>query len=244
MQIRPALSLLGAVAVAVALPACSITGDEAPEPLPSFRLYPETRIEADCSWTPSPLCSWSASGVLTDLSLRRAGSPPPAPGYDFLRLAFASDADTANAFELPDLTPTDVPLVTGRQYDVVLGGRPTPVGGFVSLLVTDDDGLAFYGSSVPSLPDSGTLPLLDGWTFGLEPTKYGSRVGMCELQATPLRLTVEHGNQRLRLVQGKSGQLGPYTVQVRVAEELDFSDYNCTDPYFTGLSVIIRRGTR
>ncbi|MDT0633203.1 hypothetical protein RQM47_16740 [Rubrivirga sp. S365] len=231
--------LLLVSAVVLALPSCSLTDREAPEPLSSFRLYPETPLRFDCG-SSSPLCSWSASGALTDLSLQRKGGDQPGSGYDYLRLVFTAD-DTTHAFELHDLTPSDVRLVVGRLYDVALGVGPTSTGGYTSLLVTDDDGLAFYGSSVPALPDGGTLPLLDGWAFGVEPAEYGWRDAGCGLRDTPLRLTVEHEGRRVKLVQGESVRFSPHTVEARVVKEFDLSGYDCTDPNFIGLSVIIRR---
>ena len=225
-------------AVLVAFSGCSAL-DGPPEPLPAFQAYAETKVEGTYDPDVVPPFGWSASGVLADLSVEDVRAFHPDDGYHVVRLAF--DGAGVPALRLQGLDPGQVSLAPGRAYDVAFGTFLVIHGSFPVLRVSDADGLAFYGATLPDLPSGGAVPLLDGWTARLEPAVWGARDAGCGVRTAPLRVVVEHEGQRVRLAQGETGRLGPYAVQIRVAQDVDYSDVDCLDVALPALSVVVSR---
>jgi hypothetical protein len=238
---KSACTLVGLVLLV--LPACDLIGEEdRPAPLIAFFLVPEG-ITLECTETSDPPCLWITEGTLTALVPGRGAGPEGSPWTEIA----LNGGD--QRLRLHPLTPDLVPLEVGNEYAVSFAAFWTSTISWPSLIVEDEAGLAFYGTTTFMLYEGpegeGQIPpplVPEGWAFRLEPTGYDSETVACGVQTTPRTLLVEHGGERVRLLQGEAKRIGAYMVQARVAQESFYPNHiGCTDALLPDLSVVVYR---
>lgn len=230
---------LAPVGLLLALSACSVFEEEPPEPLSEFVLLARPSLEADCPEPFGRVCTWSTEDTLTGLVQGLQERPGPDPNSVWTDLVFGDSTQILTLYNLPsDL----VPLEIGHRYSVDLSIFQIVLSGYNSLLIEDEDGLVFYAASGFPLSSQDSIVEPDGWTFELESAGYESLNALCGVHMTPQALIVEHDGSRLRMEQGETRQLGAYTVQARIAAEIEYPEQTeCTDTFIPELSVVIYR---
>lgn len=109
------------------------------------------------------------------------------------------------------------------------------------LQVTDDEGLIMTVVTFKLADDPANPPPPDGWTVSRQATGYDAERVFCGFDGTPERVVFSVGNESLSLLQGESGNLGDYTVNLLVAETTEFVEFVCFDGEPTELSYVIVR---
>lgn len=239
---RTVLGVVGLIVSALALASCSVFGDEPyPDAQPAFWHTVRPSL-APC--VPPDCEGWDTEAVLTAKADSSFGFGEGLTTFVLLALPHRD----VSLFD-SGLRASDLDLIPGRAYrfesNFMLFGLVFPNPS--ALRVSDSEGLVLYGGSTAALPGTDTegsgldelLLLPEGWEVRVGDADFGSESVSCA-QETPHRVEVEYEGATLRLVQGESGRLGPFDVQIRAARRLLY-DGSCIDGYQHEFSMVIAR---
>jgi hypothetical protein len=144
-----------------------------------------------------PNCGLLYEGTLTERSMYKIGVSTEA-------LGLVVD-DSLQVFDLTDIPQVQVPMEVGQHYRVVVDLVSTVLGGYGSFEARDAEGLVFFATTEieTDLEFNPDPPV--GWQVWMQEGGYGTDVVGCQVRVEPQVRVVEHGGQRIRLVQGAAG---------------------------------------
>lgn len=136
------------------------------------------------------------------------------------------------------LSPSEAPFEAGTTYTFTSAVSP-PFMVQTALEAQGPEGLAYFGVGGSLQFAWDHLP--EGLTLRLEEAGYSGFVDECGVRQVPQRLVLTGPDGSVALLQGQTGDLGPYRVRVLVARTLEpASDrVSCSDysPYAVSLSL-------
>lgn len=183
-----------------------------------------------------PLCGISYEFTLTAIEYLQHGPPP----YEAMLLRLEFD-DSAQVFDLTEISNGELPVEIGKKYRVDVRLVPTPVIGYGSIEIRDADGLVFYATTEVRMDSEWNPEPPEGWYAATNDVGYKSHGIGCGVRSTPQVVVVEHKGAKARLVQGEKKRIGTFEVSLLIAEEVDYSSVNCLDFIAPELSYMITR---
>jgi hypothetical protein len=193
-------SIPGALLLALpCLHACSLFSEDLPQSPTAFGLLPGPLVSCvDPAFVPN--CGLLYEGTLTERSTYDLGVPPYKQEYH--RLIFD---DSLQVFDLTDIPQVQVPMEVGQHYRVVVDLVATVLGGYGSFEARDAEGRVFFGTNEIETDWEFNPDPPVGWQVWMQEGGYGTDVVGCQVRVEPQVRVVEHGGQRIRLVQGAAG---------------------------------------